>query len=321
MKGKMIGCVLVACSLTWALSVNALDYPSKPIQIVVPFSAGGGVDGVARLLAYQFQQKWGQPVVVDNRGGFNGNIGTELVARARPDGYTLLIATQGQLAISKSLYARLSYDPDQLVPVSVIATGASVLVVHPKISAVNVRELIDFAKANPDRLNYASQGIGSSAHLTGEMFKLLGGFKMVHVPYKGSSPALLDLAAGRVEMMFMEIGGALPLIRSGIVRALAVGSENRNPNLPDVPAMAEFLPGFLTKNWTAMAAPPKTPPTIAAQISSAVAEALKQAEVAKRLHKLDVVPIGGSPAEMADFLTQERERWRNVINITGTRVD
>ncbi|MFM9971911.1 MAG: Bug family tripartite tricarboxylate transporter substrate binding protein [Burkholderiales bacterium] len=317
--------IIVGLALSVAISVSftarAQEYPVKPVKIIVPFPPGGGTDILARIVADKLQSRWGQSVLVDNRAGANGNIGAELVTRAAPDGYTILFATQGQLVISKSLYAKLPFDPDEMEPIAVVAAGASVLVTSAEVPASNLQQLIAHARSNPDKLNYASQGIGSSAHLTAELFKSMSKIKLVHVPYKGSAPALADLQAGRVDMMFMELGGALPLIQAGKARPLAVGSEKRSPVLPNVPAMGEFLPGFITLNWTGMTAAPRTPEPIASRISAGVAWALKQPDMAKRLVELRIEPIGNTPAEMAVFLRQERERWGGVIRATGATAE
>lgn len=322
---NMVKRILVGIAITVAISMSfaaqAQEYPAKLVKLVVPFPPGGGTDILARIVADKLQSRWGQSVLIDNRAGANGNIGAELVTRAAPDGYTILFATQGQLVISKSLYAKLPFDPDEMEPIAVVAAGASVLVTSSEVPANNLQQLIAHARANPDKLNYASQGIGSSAHLTAELFKSMSKIKLVHVPYKGSAPALADLQAGRVDMMFMELGGALPLIQAGKARPLAVGSEKRSPVLPNVPSMGEFLPGFVTLNWTGMVAPPRTPELIATRISAGVAWALKQPEVAKRLIELRIEPVGNTPAEMALFLRQERERWGGVIRATGATAE
>ena len=319
-KGFFDG-IAVAAAISFSFAAMAQEYPAKPVKMVVPFPPGGGTDILARIISDKLQSRWGQPVLVDNRAGAAGNIGSELVSRSAPDGYTLLFATQGQLAISKGLYAKLPFDPDDLTPVAVIAAGASVLVTSNEVSANNLQQLIAHARENPDKLNYASQGIGSAAHLTAELFKSMSKIKLTHIPYKGSAPALADLQAGRVDMMFMELGGALPLIRAGKARPLAVGSDKRSPVLPNVPAISEFIPGFVTYNWTGMVAPPRTPESIATRISASVAWALNQPDVAKRLVELRIEPIGNTPAEMTLFLKQERERWGNVIRATGATAE
>jgi tripartite-type tricarboxylate transporter receptor subunit TctC len=300
---------------------SVAPYPSKPIKLVVPFPPGGGTDASARLIASKMQEKLGQTILIDNRAGANGNIGMEAVYRADPDGYTLLFGSPGPLSISKLLYTKLSFDPDAFVPVSVIAAGPGVLVVHPKVQAHSMRELIEYAKANPDRINYASQGMGSVAHLTAETFKAMTGTRMVHIAYKGSAPALQDVLAGQVEMMFAELSTALPGIRNGSLRALSVGSEKRTELLPGVPAFSETVPGFVAVNWQALVAPPKTPVAIAEKLSATIAEVLKQPDVVTRLNQLSLEGIGSTPAETAVFLKRESERWGKVVRQTNTTVE
>ncbi len=304
-----------------AAAQSAATYPAKPIRLVVPFPAGGGTDVVARLIAAKMQDKLGQSVIVENRAGANGNIGMEAVFRADPDGYTLLFATPGQFAISKHLYTKLSFDPDAFVPVSVITSAPGVLVVNPKVKASSVQELIQLAKANPGRLNYASQGMGSVAHLSAETFKSMTGTHIVHVAYKGSAPALQDLLGGQVEMMFAELSTALSSIRAGTLRALAVGSEKRTSLLPDVPTMSETVPGFVAANWQAIVAPPKTPAAIAEKLSATIAEVLKQPDVASSLNQLSFEGIGSTPAQTAVFLKKESERWGSVIRTIGITLE
>jgi tripartite-type tricarboxylate transporter receptor subunit TctC len=321
-----LGGVLLAVALAAAPQVKAQhsraeDYPSKPIRIVVPYSPGGGADILARILAEKLQEKWSRPVVVENRAGAGGNLGAEAVFTAAPDGHTLLFTAQGPLVVNQSLYSKLAYDPDTFTPVSLVVVAYSVLLAHPKVAAENVHELIALAKAKPDRLNYASQGIGTAAHLTAELFKSMAGVKIVHVPYKGSGPALTDLVAGHVDIMFGELAAAHSHIRSGLLRALAVSSEKRNPAMPDVPTASEALPGFVVTSWWAMVAPPGTPPAIANKLSAAVAEVLKQPDVAARLVEMSMVATGSTPAELAAFMQQERERWGNVIRASGAKAE
>jgi tripartite-type tricarboxylate transporter receptor subunit TctC len=311
-------CAVVAISATGA-ATHAQDYPSRPIKIIVPNPPGGGNDLAARLVAERLREKWGQPVVVDNRAGASGRIGAEIVAAAPPDGYTLLVTAPAALVINKSLYAKLSYDPDAFAPVSVIVAGPGVLVVHPSVAATGVQQLIALARAYPDRLTYASQGNGTIAHLAGALFQSMTGARIVHVPYKGSGPAVADLLGGQVSLMFSELAPALPHIRAGKLRALAVGSEKRNPILPEVPSLAETLPGFTFSYWIGMVAPAGTPSAIANRLSAEIAEGLKQPEVAKRLLETNLDAIAGTPAEMAAFMKRESERWGNVIRVTGTR--
>lgn len=314
--------VLLAAAMLLSLnSLHAQEYPIKPIKMVVPYAAGGSTDVWARLIAEKLREKWGQTVIVENRGGANGNVGAEYVARSAPDGYTLLVTAPGPLVINESLFPKLGFEPDSFAPVSLVVRAPNVLIVHSKLSIENVRQLIAQAKANPDKLNYASQGSGSTSHLAAESFKLLSGTKITHIPYKGSAPALTDLLGGQVQMMFAEISTALPHVRSGRVRALAVGSEKRNPLLPDVPAMFEFLPEFYSATWTGVVAPPKTPPTITAMLSAAITEALKQPDSVNRAQEMSAEIVAGTPAEMTQFMKQERARWGKVIRTTGITVD
>lgn len=311
--------ILLATAMAFALPVHAQDYPGKPIKIVVPYSPGGGTDIVARLLAEKLQGKWGHAVIVDNRPGAGGNLGAGAVSAAAPDGYTILFTAQGPLVVNKSIYAKLTYDPDAFVPVSLVTVAYSVLLVNPKMSANSVQQLIAFAKANPGRLNYASQGIGTAAHLIAELFKSMAGVSIVHIPYKGTGPALTDLVAGQVDMMFGELAAADPYIRSDKLRALAVSSEKRNPSLPNVPTMSEALPGFVVTSWWAIVAPPGTPSAIANSLSSAIAESLKQPDFARRLVDLSMVATGSTPAELGLFIKQESKRWGEVIRAAGVQ--
>ena len=321
MKKIVFARLLLATALAFASSVHAQDYPGNPIKIVVPSAPGATTDALARIIAEQFQRKWGQPVIVDNRAGAAGNIGAEYAIRAAPDGYTLLFSYPAPLVVNKNLYANLSHDPDAFVPVSLVGTAPLVLAVHPKLAANSVQELIALAKTNPNRLNYASQGRGTTGHLAAELFKSMAGVNIVHVPYKSSAPAQTDLLSGQVEMMLVELSSVLQHIAAGRLRALAVGSEKRNPFLPDVPAMSEVLPGFVALTWFGMVAPPRTPSAIVNRLSTAVVEAIQQPDVAKRLHGLTLNAIGSSPEEMALFMRQERERWGSVIRFANVKME
>ena len=313
--------LLFAMMLAAATPLQAQEYPGRPIRIVVSNPPGGGTDTWARVIAEKLQGRWGQPVVVENRAGAAGNVGAEAVFKAEPDGYTLMFTAPPPLVVNKSLYAKLSYDPETFVPVSVVVTAPNVLLVRPKLAAETMPQLIALAKTHQGQLNYASGGSGSTLHLAAELFNSLAGVKIVHIPYKGSSPALADLMGGQVDMMFMEIGAALPHIRAGKVRALGVGSEKRSRMLPDIRSVAEVLPGFVSMVWHGVVAPPKTPSVIANRLSVAIAEALKSPDVAKRMQDQSVEPIGSTPEEMAQFMKQEGERWGGVIRATGTTAD
>ncbi|HEX2543555.1 MAG TPA: tripartite tricarboxylate transporter substrate binding protein [Ramlibacter sp.] len=313
--------MVLALGVGLSVSAHAQDYPNKPIKLIVPVATGAAFDTVTRLLAEKLRTRWGQPVIVENRAGASHNIGAEAVAKSAPDGYTLLSAPPPSLVINKSLFPKLSYDPDTLVPVSLVVSTYNVLVVNPSVPAENVQQLIAYAKANPDKLNYASSGSGSTPHLAAEMFKTMAGVKVAHIPYKGTSQAVLELLGGRVDIMFADIGLALPHIRSGKLRVLAVASEKRSTVLPETPAMTEVLPGFLSVIWLGIAAPPGTPPAIVNQFSGAIAEALKEPDVANRLRELNFEPIGSTPAAMSSFMAQERVRWRKVVRDSGATAE
>ena len=315
--------LLAVASLALALSfAQAQDYPSRPIRIVVPYPAGGSADLLPRIFAEKLGAKWGQPLLVENRPGAGGNIGAEFVYRADPDGYTLFASAPGPLVVNQNLYRKLALDPAQFVPVSIMAAIPNVLLVNPKVPAKSVAELIAYAKANPDRLNYGSQGSGSTAHLTAELFKLAaGGLKITHIPYKGSAPAMTALLGGEIDLMFDNLGVTLPHVKSGRLRILAVGSEKRIASLPDVPSMSEILPGFVSVAWFGIVAPPKTPTAVAHKLSAAVAEALRERDVLDRLAALSAEPVGGTPEETAAFMKQEEARWKRVIEAAQVKAD
>ncbi len=320
----MVACLAALATLTGqpAMAQDAAAYPAKQIRIIVPFPAGGTADILPRVLAEKLSTRLGQAVVIENRAGAAGNIGAEAVFKADPDGYTLLSTPPPPLVMNQSLYAKLPFDAAQFVPVTVIANVPSVLLVHPKIAANTVQEFIAFTRANPDKLNYASQGSGTTSHLTAEMLKAAAGVRITHIPYKGTAPALTDLLGGQVDMMFDNLGVSAQHVRSGKLKALAVGGTKRAASLPTVPTVIEAgLPGFVSVAWFGIAAPPKTPPEIAAKLSAAVAEALKHPDVLKRLQDLSAEPVGSTPAEMAAFMKEEIERWRRVIQGAGVKVD
>src|SRR6266581_2009126 len=291
----VLGRTLLAGAMAFALSALAQeqDYPSSPIKIVVPAAPGATTDTLARIIAGELQRKWGQPAIVDNRAGAAGNIGAGYAIKA---------------------------DPDAFGPVSLVGTAPLVLAMHPNGVANIVQQLIAFARANPNRLNYASQGNGTTGHLAAEMFKSLAAVMIVHVPYKSSAPAQTALLSGQVDMMFVELSSVLPQLSAGKLRALAVG-ERRSPLLPGIPAMSEVLPGFVALTWFGMVAPPGTPAAIVNKLSAAIAQTLQQPDVAKRLLGMSVDAIGSTPAEMALFLRQERERWGKVIRATGATAE
>jgi tripartite-type tricarboxylate transporter receptor subunit TctC len=313
--------LIFALGLGLSLSAHSEDYPSKPIKLIVPVATGAAFDTVTRMLAEKLRNKWGQPVIVENRAGASHNMGAEAVSRSAPDGYTMLFAPPPALVINKSLFSKLAYEPDAFVPVSVVVSTYNVLVVNNSVPAENVQQLIAYAKANPERLNYASAGSGSTPHLAAEMFKTMAGITIAHIPFKGTSQAILELMGGRVDIMFSDIGLALPHIRSGKLRVLAVASEKRSSVMPEIPAMSEVLPGFLSILWLGVVAPTGTPPLIANQFSSAIAEILKQPDVANRLLEMNFDPVGSTPSAMSLFMAQERVRWRKVIRDSGATAE
>lgn len=313
--------LIFALGLGLSLSVHSEDYPSKPIKLIVPVATGAAFDTVTRMLAEKLRNKWGQPVIVENRAGASHNMGAEAVSRSAPDGYTMLFAPPPALVINKSLFSKLAFEPDAFVPVSVVVSTYNVLVVNTSVPAESVQQLIAYAKANPERLNYASAGSGSTPHLAAEMFKTMAGIKIAHIPFKGTSQAILELMGGRVDIMFSDIGLALPHIRSGKLRVLAVAGEKRSSVLPETPAMSEVLPGFLSVLWLGVVAPTGTPPAIANQFSSAIAEILKQPDVANRLLEMNFDPVGSTPSAMSLFMAQERVRWRKVIRDSGATAE
>ena len=321
MQKLILAAFLVVTSLAATSSVQAQEFPSKPTKVIVPYPPGSLTDTLARMVAEKLQAKWGQPVLVDNRAGASGNVGADAVAKAAPDGYTLLFSPPAPFVTNKLLFAKLPYDPDAFVPVSVVALAPEAMMVNPKVPAETVQQLIAYAKANPDRLNYASSGVGGLPHLTAELFKSMAGVRIVHVPYQGTAPALTGLLSGQVDILFDAVGAAMPSVRAGKVRVLAVGGEKRYPGLPDVPAMNELLPGFASSVWVALAAPPKTPVALANRISAAVAEVAKQPDVVKRMLDLSFVSIGGTPSEMALLIRQELERWGEIVRLTGAKAE
>jgi tripartite-type tricarboxylate transporter receptor subunit TctC len=301
-----------------AAAEDAASYPNRPITIVVGFAPGGPTDIIARLVASKLSQAWGQPVIVDNKPGAGSNIATEQVVRAAPDGYTLLVETIAN-ATNMSVYKNLKYDTQRdLVPIVQFMAAPSVLVVNSKVPAKNLKELIALAKAEPGKLNYASTGVGGSPHLAGEMLKMRAGIDIVHIPYKGAGPALNDLLAGNVAMGFMTALGLPQHLAGGKLRAIAIASRQRSPELPDVPTMAEAgLPDFLVLSWNGLAAPAKTPRAIVDKLNKEVNRILAQPDVKKQLEGLGGEPVGGTQEEFAQFVGSEIKSWGAVVKSAG----
>jgi len=292
----------------------AANYPNRPIRIIVCMSAGGGVDTVTRIVADGLQKRLGQSVVVENRAGAGGNIGADAVFTSDPDGYTLLAAPPAPLTVNPQLYKTMSFDPKEFEPVAIMTSIANVLLVRPDFPAKNAKEFITYAKDNPGKINYASQGIGTTSHVTAALFERVTGTKLVHVPYKGTSPALNDIIAGHVDMIFMELASAIKLHEAGRARILAVATTKRIPNLPDIPTLDEAgVKGFESGTWNAIAAPPKTPPAIVVKLNRAINEVLKSPEAQAHFAKINLHAAGGSPAEAAAFIKKETKVWGDVI--------
>jgi tripartite-type tricarboxylate transporter receptor subunit TctC len=315
---KKLGLVLIAAAAVLS-TANApahaqAAYPNRVVRIIVPFPAGGTADVLPRIVAEKLAQRWGQPVVVENRTGAGGNIGAEAAARAEPDGYTLLASPPGPLAINQNLYRSLAFDPAKFVPISVLATVPNVLATRAALPAASVQDLIAHARSNPGKLVFASQGSGSTSHLTASMFQSMAKVDMVHVPYKGTAPALTDLIGGHVDLFFDNLGSSLVHHKAGKLRILAVTSPKRVAALPDIPTVAEAgLPGFASVTWFAVVAPEGTAPAIAQQVSGAIASVLAMPEVRKRFEEQAADPVGGTPAETAAFIREETDRWQRVI--------
>ena len=328
MKASMqafVAALLAALALvaTAPAAAQGAAYPTKPVRLVVPFPAGGTTDILARAVAQKLSETWGQQVIVDNRPGAGGNIGSELVAKAPSDGYTLLMGTVGTHAINPSLYAKMPYNHvKDFTPVILVAAVPNVLVVNPSLPAHSVQELIAYGKANPNKLNFASSGNGTSIHLSGELFRTMTGVQMTHVPYKGSSPALTDLMGGQVQLMFDNLPSSLQFIKAGKLRALAVTSLARSQALPDVPTLAESgLPGFEASSWFGVLAPAGTPADIVAKLNGAVAAWLASPAAKEQLAAQGAIAAGGSPDAFVTHIADESAKWAKVVKASGAHVD
>ncbi|HEY4066416.1 MAG TPA: tripartite tricarboxylate transporter substrate binding protein [Burkholderiaceae bacterium] len=314
---------LGAAASAGTLPALADTWPSRPIRLIVPFPPGGTTDIIARLVGQKLSEALGQPVVVDNRAGAGGIMGSDNVAKSPPDGYMLLMASSGPIVIVPALQPKLGYDPVRdFAPVSIIGTVPTMLVVNPNVPAKNVAELIALAKARPGKLNFASTGIGATPHLAGELFKSMAGVDIGHIPYKGSAPALTDVMGGQVDMMFEQISAAMPYAQSGKLRALAVGSAKRVAALPDLPTISESgLPGFDVVSWFGIMAPGGTPAPIVARLNAELVKIMHQPEVANRLTSLGAEPSGTSSQAFAQTIESELPRWAAVIRKSGATVN
>jgi tripartite-type tricarboxylate transporter receptor subunit TctC len=288
----------------------------------VPFPPGGATDAAARLVAVKMSEHWGQPVLVDNRAGAGGNVGSDLVAKSPPDGYTLVMGVTGSHAINTSLYSKMPYDPvANFVAISQVAVVPNVLVVHPSVPAKNLAELVALAKKKPGELNYASLGNGTAAHLGMEMLKSDAGVDITHVPYKGSAPAVSDLIAGQVQMMVDGLPSALPHVKAGKLRAIALTSLRRSPSLPELPTIAETYPGFYADAWSGLFAPKGTPQPVVDKLSAEVQRILKLPDVREKLAALGAEPVGSRQVEFAAHVKKEIDKWAKVVKTSGAKVD
>ena len=316
-----LAAVLVAVYVS--VPVHSQGFPSKPVRLVCPYAPGGATDIISRAIALELAKNLGQPVTVENRPGAGANLGAELVARSAPDGYTLLMGGGSLHGITPALYTKLTYDPNKdLAPLIALAGFSNVLVVNPGVKANSVRDLIALAKAEPGRLSYASSGSGSTIHMSGEMFKYLTGVDMLHIPYKGSGPAVADLIGGQVQLMFDNIPSSMPHIRSGKLRALATTGPVRSPALPDLPTVAESgVPGYESTGWFGLSVAAGTPQDIIARLNAESARGARSPDFARRMTDLGFEIIGGSPEQMAEMIKVEVRRWAPVVKASGARVD
>lgn len=310
-------------ALLIAAPAGAQGYPTKPIRMIVGSAPGGPIDFSARLVAQKLTEALGQSVVVDNRTGASGTIGTDYVAKSTPDGYTLLMGSAATLCIVPHIYPKIPYDTlKDFAPISTVTAVSYVLVVHPAIAVKSAREFIALAKARPGQLRFGSAGSGSVTHLGVDLFKSMAGFDAVHVPYKGAGPAMIDLIGGQLDFMFDSLLTSTPLVRAGKLRALATTGLTRPAVLPDVPTMSEtVLPGFKVDTWFGLVAPAKTPRELVAKLNQAVVKGLANVETRERLQAQGIEPIGNSPAEFAQQLREELPKWGRIVKLSGAKVD
>ncbi len=315
--------IISATGLALAMpAVLAQGFPAKPIHWVSPWAPGGANDILSRMIGNEISKSLGQPVIVENRPGASGTTGTAGVAKAPADGYTVTLGSTPSYATAPSMYPNLAYDPvKDFAPVTLVARVANLLVVHPSVPAKSVKELVAYAKANPGKLNFTSVGSGSTPHLSAELLKMLTGTEMNHVPYKGTAPALVDLIAGRVELAFEGTPALLPHVKAGSLRALGITSAKRSPLLPDVPAIAETLPGFDVNVWYAVFAPAGTPPEVVKKLNGAIVASLRTPELSKQLGDMGAELVGSTPEELGAYLKAETAKWEKVIKTAGIKAN
>lgn len=318
---KLLLSMTAAALLVTAASAFAQsDYPNKPVKIVVNVAPGGGVDTATRIVAQRLSEKLGQSFVVENRPGAGGNVGAGEVYHAPADGYTLMASSGSPLAINGFLYKKMNYEMEGFEVISVFSQIPNVLVVRPNFPAKDGKEFLAYAKANPGKLNYASQGAGTAAHLTGEMFNVATGAKMTHVPYKGTAPALNDLIAGHVDVTFIQVSASYPLHQAGKARILLAATEKRIPTIPDIPTFAELgVPGIISRTWNALSAPPKTPRAIVERLNAQISEVLAEEPIKKRFAELQLEIEGGDIDHARRFVALDRELWGKAIKAAGLK--
>jgi tripartite-type tricarboxylate transporter receptor subunit TctC len=304
-------------------AVFAQAYPVKPIRFIVPFAPGGSTDIVARVLAQKMSESMGQQVLVDNRPGAGGAIGAEIVAKSPPDGYTMITAVTGIMAINQFLYRSLPYNPEKdFAPVTQVGSLPLILVVHPSIPAKTVKELIAFAKARPGQLNYGSSGVGSATHMTTELFKTMAGVDIVHIPYKGSGQVMGDIIGGQLALIFDQIVSSLPHVNAGKLRALAITSAKRFPTLPQLPTVAESgVPGYESISWAGVAVPAGTPKEIVARLNSEIVKIVRAPDIRERFLRDGIEPVGSTPEQFDAHIKSERAKWAKVVKDSGARAD
>ena len=313
----VLGAILLAATIA-----NAQQWPSKPVRFIVPFAPGGTTDILARLVGQHLGEALGQPLVIENRAGAGGNIGAAEVARAAPDGYTILMGTPGTQAINQYIYTKMPYNTEKdFAPVSLVARVPNVLVAHPSLGFKSLQDLIGYARANPNKLNSASPGAGTTGHLSLELFKKLTGVQIQHVPYKGSGPALNDLIAGQVQMTIDNLPSAMPHIQAGKLTALGVTTEQKVAALPEVPTVASVVPGYEASSWFVVMAPAGTPDAVVRRLSREVDALLKKPAVLERMKTLGADPVGGTPEQLAAHLEAEVRKWRDVARASGAKLD
>ena len=318
----MLRLALFSIYFACACTVHAQNYPAKPIRMVVPWPPGGTTDILGRVLGQKLSESFGQPVVIDNRGGAAGNIGSEAAAKSPPDGYTLLLGTMSTHAMNQFLYSKMTYDPvNDVAPISLVANVATVLVVHPSLPVGNIKDLVVLAKANPGKLNFASGGVGSFNQLCAELLKLTAKIDIVHVPYKGGGPAVTDLLGGQVEMLFTGAPVTMPHIKAGKLKVIAVTDSKRAAALPEVPTIGEALPGYEFNNWYGVMAPAGTARPIVDKLNAETARILALPDVREKFTSLGADPTPSTPDKFGSVMKSDADKWGKIIKLTGARAD